>query len=215
MTNPTTRAYSLKSTHRKSLKSKKITTKKKRPSTWHNARLSNVCHYTISPRVSRWCEEHNKRQRNSVKSSNDGSFILQQYNRQTMATISTLTTYTHSDGTTLNNVPLNQVETNIFHLQSTLFLLGFICFPCWWVGGYYLEISQDRINLEEKQVMAVHPSLLANGKTCSKTLWISVTHDLETDTMFLFHRWNRVMSLVSVGLIIFISSLLIWYYVVY
>lgn len=228
MTNPIViKAYSLKSPayhHRKSLlQSKNKTNKKRRPSTWncHSTRLSNIRHYTISPRVSKWCEEHNKRQRLSVKSSNNGSFLPHPFNkRQTIATISTLTTHTNSDTTTLNNTTVMNdhicnVEENIFHIQSTLFLFGFLCFPCWWVGGYYLQIDQDGMNFEEKQVMTVHPSLLANGKTCSKILWIPVVHELNTDTATLFYKWNRLMSLVSIALILFILSLLVWYYVVY
>lgn len=148
--------------------------KKTRPSTW-------TCHrrYTVSPRVSRWVSQHNQR-------------------RLTVATISTLT----SETTILADE--SHHDQSIFHTQSLLFLFGFLYFPCWWIGGYYLKV--DLPDLERP----IHPSLLANGKTTSRLLW----HDISTDNL-LFYHWNRCMSLVSILLLILETSLIIWYYVAY
>ncbi|KAG2229032.1 hypothetical protein BDF21DRAFT_430369 [Thamnidium elegans] len=185
----------------RSLKTQRKTVlQKKRPSTWtcHTKRLST--RHTISPRVSKWC------QRMSTKSINDATF---QFFHQRQTTISTLTT--HSEAVTPFLAPQNN---NIFHVQSILFLFGFLWFPCWWVAAYWFKIEPDRLNREEKQVVMIHPSLLANGKTCSKSFWVSPVQE-KFGTVELFYRWNKVMSLVSVGLVVCIVCLVIWYYVGY
>lgn len=250
------------------------TNKKKRPSTWTcHQRLSLNQRYTISPRVSKCCSQHYKKTRQEIRSTKASSntdtisifYSAEDCNgphdeeedqhqfdtkRQTMATIST---NTNSDATTLNhptaanalvyNSPSSPFEA-VFHAQSILFLFGFLFFPCWWIGGYYLKAEapnqqqptlaaiaaqgQDQsqkdilLNAEEKQMMmTVHPSLLANGKTSSRSFWVPPPPSstgpltLQQDTKPLFHKWNRVMSLVSVGLSICIVALLIWYFVAY
>lgn len=185
----------------RSLKTQRKTAlQKKRPSTWtcHTKRLST--RHTISPRVSKWCQE-----RMSTKSSNDATF---QFFHQRQTTISTLTT--HSEAVT----PFLAPQNNIFHVQSVLFLFGFLWFPCWWIAAYWFKIEPDRLNREEKQVVMIHPSLLANGKTCSKSFWVTPVQE-KVGTVELFYRWNKVMSLASVGLVVCVVSLVVWYYVGY
>jgi hypothetical protein len=254
MINSSCRTISLKSSsssyHRKSLfnsSNNKINNKKKRPSTWTcHQRLSLGRHHTVSPRLTRWCSQHSKRrQRRSTKSSSgyhtEDDLLSQHYpcidtKRQTIATIST---NTNSDTATLNHHTITTAATTInhhryhhyppasvFHTQSLLFLFGFLFFPCWWVGGYYIKVAQeskDPMDIEEKKMMTVHPSLLANGKTSSRLFWVppplpppsTKTIILNQDTIIFFYKWNRFMSLISVGLTFCIIGLLIWYCVKY
>jgi hypothetical protein len=121
-----------------------------------------------------------------------------------MATISTLAN-TNSETTTLNHI--DNYGNNIFHTQSLLFLFGFLFFPCWWIGGYCLKIE-----VRDIESITVHPSMLANGKTCSRMLWLSNGKD-EMNEIQLFYRWNRCMSFVSIGLMFIMTSLIIWYYI--
>ncbi|KAG2197055.1 hypothetical protein INT47_009771 [Mucor saturninus] len=189
------RSYSLKSPWQKPVAKSK---KKQRRRTWHPTRPCSI--HPISPRVSKW---------------RAGNSFLVHPKRLTVATISTLTSSNTSSSSPL---PIDSFKrmtpvVNVFHLQSTLFLFGFLCFPCWWVGGYCLPAKHTA---EYGQVMmAVHPSLLANGRMCSKTLWTCTDYDPEKDTILMFYRWNRFMALVSVALVLFILSLFIWYYVAY
>lgn len=223
-TTTTTRSVSLY--HRKSLFGHSHGLKKKtRPSTW-----TTTCHrrrYTISPRVSRWVSQHNNQQQ-QIRAS-----------RLTMATISSLTTSTN-DSDTIVAIPTTSTTTTttghphrpyyhnterpIFHTQSLLFLFGFLYFPCWWIGGYYLKVvvvvKEDVVEEEiaDLERRPVHSSLLANGKTTSRHLlyyWPPQVQNGEMDDRLLFYHWNRCMSLVSIVLLILETSLIIWYYVAY
>lgn len=220
MSNFITRSRSLKSNHKRVVQ-------KKRPSTWtagigYPSNTKRVSRYKCSPRISnnsstKWTDQS----RVLSMKSNDYHHHHQENHRirHTIGTISTLTTQACSDIATLKTRTMGRKRIeNIFHTQSTLFLFGFLWFPCWWVGGYWLKVELNRLNLEEKQQMSIHPSLLANGKMCSRILWVSNTaaeEVWEENTVELFHRWNQVMSYVSVVLILLIVSLLVWYYVAY
>lgn len=210
-TTTTTNTRSVSLYHRKSLlfSHNNGLKKKTRPSTW-----TTTCHrrYTISPRVSRWVSQHKQQFRSS---------------RLTIATISSLTTSTN-DSDTIIAIPNEHhhpyhyyyPERSIFHTQSLLFLFGFLYFPCWWIGGYYLKVegTASAADLESQQ-QPVHPSLLANGKTTSRHLplyhWWQPSAMQQHDDRLLFYHWNRCMSLVSIVLLIFETGLIIWYYVAY
>ncbi|KAI9259308.1 hypothetical protein BY458DRAFT_517429 [Sporodiniella umbellata] len=90
--------------------------------------------------------------------------------------------------------------------QGWLFLFGFLCFPCWWIGGY---------RLSKPQPVIVHPSVLANGHTA--TLFLS---ELEEDQLSIshlsvfFYRWNRYMAWVSLAYVLAIVGLFIWYFLI-
>ncbi|KAI9351887.1 hypothetical protein BD770DRAFT_393549 [Pilaira anomala] len=227
MSNFAARSRSLNSNHKRVVQ-------KKRPSTW----TAGIGYPSITKRFSRYKTSVRNSNNSSTKWTDQSRVLSMKSNdyhhhhhhhlqenhriRHTIGTISTLTTQACSDITTLKTRTTKRSVENIFHTQSTLFLFGFLWFPCWWVGGYWLKIEVNRLNLEERQQMSIHPSLLANGKMCSRILWVSNNTTTtaeevceEEDTVELFHRWNQVMSYVSVVLILLIVSLLVWYYVGY
>ncbi|KAI7900758.1 uncharacterized protein BX663DRAFT_562815 [Cokeromyces recurvatus] len=111
----------------------------------------------------------------------------------------------------------------IFHTQSLLFLFGFLFFPCWWIGGYFIKMDNSHHDLEKKtshddNSVYVHSSLLANGKTTTKKLvWIPsssspTSHLYQSNYNDLFYKGNRMMSIISIGLVIVILSLFLWYF---
>ncbi|KAI9478793.1 MAG: hypothetical protein EXX96DRAFT_260437 [Benjaminiella poitrasii] len=173
--------------------------------------------------------------------------------RQTRVTISTLTsssnsscaTTKHSSISTFKNKDMLQLvcppeeqdpicDDHIFHTQSLLFLFGFLFFPCWWVGGYFLKAEDifcesltDNDDLEKNDIylMTVHSSLLANGKASSKVFQFPFSNSSQalgnlsryqsSNYRALFYKWNRIMSIVSIGLVMVIISLFLWYFVQY
>ena len=183
------RSKSLKSSTRK----RKSNNIQKRPKTW-------TCHpkrYTVSPRVSRWVSQHN------IK-------------RQTIATISTLSSHTNSEATLVHFHQAVAPGQDIFHTQSLLFLFGFLFFPCWWVGGFYLKVNNVSAlpELDVEKRMTMHSPLIANGRTASRILLrlpAASSDSLLMDTKQLFHVWNRLMSVVSIGLTLLMIGLLVWY----
>lgn len=184
-----------------------LKTKHKRRQTW----TCQPRHQT-SLNVFRWNSLHQKkRQRISKKIT-----PYESYARRT--TISTFTNsteyYSFSEKSTLVDQPIQR--PSILNAQSLLFLFGFLFFPCWWIGGYYLKKPCEED--EEQRWVTVHPSLLANGQTSSKILWLANIQSVkrqEIDELLLFYRWNRLMSLVSIGFLVLISGLFIWYFVKY
>jgi hypothetical protein len=128
--------------------------------------------------------------------------------RQTLATISTLTSVASQTPAVVYQQP---IILPTFHQQSLLFLFGFLFFPCWWVGGYVLRVAQTD---EEKQTMVVHPSLLANGKTSSRLFWLPSPSNPQVPTYIsTYCNWNRIMAKASIGLVLVVISLLIWYFI--
>ncbi|KAI8069780.1 uncharacterized protein B0P05DRAFT_589238 [Gilbertella persicaria] len=128
--------------------------------------------------------------------------------RQTIATIST---FTSTANTYL--VYTSPLSDPVFHSQSLLFLFGFLFFPCWWIGGFYLKMEPIPC-VDMEQSVIVHPSLIANGKTSSHVLQsVVIVHANKTDSIRFFYRWNRHMSFVSIGLLMIMLGLLIWYFV--
>ncbi|OAD72280.1 hypothetical protein PHYBLDRAFT_146484 [Phycomyces blakesleeanus NRRL 1555(-)] len=85
----------------------------------------------------------------------------------------------------------------VFHVQSLMFLFGFLFFPCWWIGGFLVGSKTEEIkrlvNVTNTNtntntnattspttspiyplptLLVVHPSMLANGRTASRLLWL-------------------------------------------
>ncbi|KAI9011927.1 hypothetical protein CLU79DRAFT_839210 [Phycomyces nitens] len=75
----------------------------------------------------------------------------------------------------------------VFHAQSLLFLFGFVLFPCWWIGAFLLENEEEELKkldngtntttspispIHPPTLLVVHPSMLANGRTASRLLWL-------------------------------------------
>lgn len=179
---------------------------------------------------SRWHSQYKKkknRSRTTTRSSSSLKSLLvndyvaslhQRLFRQTIITISTVSTIEpqqQSSPTTRVLGPQQPPHVHVFHTQSLLFIFGFLFFPCWWVGGFYLKLEYA---LEEKQdeEMAVHSSLLANGKTYCKTLPSSPYEPvIEYYLASTFYKWNRIMSIMSILLLVFMIILLIWYFLKY
>ncbi|KAI7868707.1 hypothetical protein BDF14DRAFT_1789986 [Spinellus fusiger] len=79
------------------------------------------------------------------------------------------------------SMPPMPLPIPVFHTQSILFLFGFICFPCWWVAAFLLEVEKIKkekqptdayTTLRPPNVLVVHPSMIANGRTTSRVLWM-------------------------------------------
>ncbi|KAI8369164.1 hypothetical protein EDC96DRAFT_573907 [Choanephora cucurbitarum] len=131
--------------------------------------------------------------------------------RQTITTISTLT----SSSTMTYHLYQPPDKEPIIHAQSMLFLFGFLFFPCWWIGGFCLKVNRGTLDDLEKSVM-VHPSLLANGKTASRILEsVAVGRPIRTEqtSVYIFYQWNRYMSMASIGILVVVIALVIWYLV--
>ncbi|ORY97319.1 hypothetical protein BCR43DRAFT_513744 [Syncephalastrum racemosum] len=107
---------------------------------------------------------------------------------------------------------------NIFSRQSLLFLFGFLFFPCWWIGAFWVHSTPPK-DVRQSSAMAVHPSLLANGRVASRLFLLlpdEEEHVIPADwytEQQMFRRWNRYMSFASVPLLAVILSMLSWYYV--
>lgn len=203
-----------------------IQQKKRRPNTWacHPKRYSS---YSTN-KIMRWSSQHYRKRTTSQSSllpSPVASIPLhQQILRHTMLTISTLTSTTCSR--THCSFPKRAREElvcgertpdTIFHVQSLLFLFGFLFFPCWWIGGYYIKpVYLNDVEGSPKGRITVHPSLLANGRTASRFfVELSAVEAANHDVTFMysFYRWNRRMSLVSIALVMLVIGLLVWYFV--
>lgn len=107
---------------------------------------------------------------------------------------------------------------NIFSRQSLLFLFGFLFFPCWWIGAFCTHVTPPK-NVRQSSAMAVHPSLLANGRVASRLFLLLPDEEEHVvpaawySEQEMFRRWNRYMSFASVPLLAIILSMLSWYYV--
>lgn len=168
--------------------------------------------HRCNPNLLRWYSvRYQKHQRLSKRKS------IQYYRHFRQTTMSTLTSST--DCCCYSNKVItvkNDRSPPIFHKQSLLFLFGFLFFPCWWIGGYYLDIPCKDDN--EQVWTIIHPSLIANGKTSCKILWLPGGPKVKSREAYekaLFYRWNRIMSQISVGFIILITALFIWYFIMY
>ncbi|KAI8390130.1 hypothetical protein BD560DRAFT_429929 [Blakeslea trispora] len=133
--------------------------------------------------------------------------------RQTITTISTLT----STSTMTYHLYQRPEKEPIIHVQSMLFLFGFLFFPCWWIGGFCLTIDPTLLEEDLEKSIMVHPSLLANGKTASRILEsvavASKPKRAEQNSVYIFYQWNRYMSMASIGILMVVVGLLIWYLV--
>ena len=119
----------------------------------------------------------------------------------------------------------------VFHTQSLLFLFGFLFLPCWWIGAFWYPhgISPEpgvSPAMDEEGVVpsliVVHPSMFANGRAVSHVLISpappikkpSRNYDhllaLERESR-MYHRWNRIMSVASIGILATVISMLAWY----
>lgn len=187
---------------------------KKRPSTWNPASTANKRTNSIS-RVKRWQSQQRKR---ASRSS-----ITTHSNRHTITTISTLTFSNknsilhwqcHQGRDTQDPSHPNQHLHSVFHTQSLLFLFGFLFFPCWWIGGFYIKVVTNDI---ETTTIIIHPSMIANGKTSSRLFQLPQHADIGSlssssfDEILFFYRWNRCMSIFSIFLVLVVISMLIWY----
>lgn len=191
-----------------------------RPNTWS-------CQTRPTSAIVRWrsqCVKKKNRFRMTQSSSSIKSLLVNDYVtslhqrlfRQTTITISTVSTATELQQYLPTTILPHQQElsyyVHVFHSQSLLFLFGFLFFPCWWVGGYYLKLEQtQKCDAIEERV--VHPSLLANGKTCCKTLpplpCMTSVHEYYLESTF--YKWNRIMSVISIILLVIFTFLLFWH----
>jgi hypothetical protein len=203
-----------------------ISPKKKRRSTW-TCNPKRYSSYSTN-RIMRWRSQHYRKRIASQSSmllpQEDSIPLHQQILRHTMITISTLTSTTCSrthcsrlQTATDEGYHGERVQDCIFHLQSLLFLFGFLFFPCWWIGGYCIKLNcPNDLEAAPKSRLTVHPSLLANGRTASRFfIELSVNETANHDMSFvpLFYKWNRRMSLVSIVLVMLVIGLLVWYFV--
>lgn len=110
---------------------------------------------------------------------------------------------------------LVEMPASFCSMQATLFALGFLVFPCWWIGGFYCRPQ-------------VIPG--SNCSTCSSCSSSSTKKSLswaqplagplskhqyrsELSYSQLFHLLNRAMAILSGLWIIATVSIVIWYYV--
>lgn len=160
--------------------------------------------------ISRWYSLHQKRRQRISKA------LPYHTRRTTISTLTTTSTKSYSNNVTLieQHQQVLCFYPSIFNTQSILFLFGFLFFPFWQVGGYYLKEPNEMMDVEQTWV-TVYPSLLANGKTSNKIFWLSNVQQARQNESMLFYRWNRLMSLVSIGLVILVIGLFIWYFIQY
>jgi hypothetical protein len=199
---------------------------KRKRSTW-TCNPKRYSSYSAN-RIMRWRSQHYRKRttsQSSLLSPQQVSIPLHhQILRNTMITISTLTSTTCSRAhcsriQTQTNEDFygEQIPDSIFHIQSLLFLFGFLFFPCWWIGGYYIKVdSSSDVEASPKSRITVHPSLLANGRTASRFfVELPVIEAANHNVAFVpwFYKWNRRMSLVSIILVMLVIGLLVWYFV--
>jgi hypothetical protein len=96
-------------------------------------------------------------------------------------------------------------EHCIFSMQATLFALGFLLFPCWWIGGFYCR-SPGRINKKARNWMS-RSTWVLTGTIDKNTQRSELTYPQ------LFHVLNRLMAILSAVWLIVAISIIIWYYV--
>lgn len=117
----------------------------------------------------------------------------------------------------------------VFHTQSLLFLFGFLFFPCWWIGGFWLAPGKTKKKSKHNDVLPlaakspacsyrpVHSSLIANGRVFRRWLVMPLhqpsasTIDPAVQEQETYRRWNRYMSFVSLFLLAIVIAMLIWY----
>lgn len=185
---------------------------KKRPHTWDPVRLARKSN-SIS-RLKRWKSQQRRRASRSSAITAD--------NRHTITTISTLTFSNknsilhwqcHQENAK-DQCRQHQRPHSVFHSQSLLFLFGFLFFPCWWIGGYYVKCVTNDI---ETTTIIIHPSMIANGKTSSRLFQLPHYADMDSkssssfDEILFFYKWNRCMSIFSIFLVLIVISMLVWY----
>ncbi|KAI8994852.1 hypothetical protein BDB01DRAFT_872346 [Pilobolus umbonatus] len=198
-------------------------------STWNcrrnSRRTSGVSSRRSSRRVVSW-KPHPQSKKKRVSSISKKSSISVNI-RRTIATISSLTS-SLSQNDIDHLIRFHKItafenhQIIVFHTQSILFVFGFLFFPCWWIGGFCMHpvIEHDIEKLKDKStLMVVHPSLLANSRTSSRLICLMdnehYIQNAHYHSILSFHRWNRIMTFVSFGLIVIFIVLIVWYYVQY
>ncbi|KAI9305966.1 hypothetical protein BJ944DRAFT_264309 [Cunninghamella echinulata] len=99
-------------------------------------------------------------------------------------------------------LPIHIKPIPTFHTQSLLFLFGFLFFPCWWIGWYLGSKYRHHHN---NQVYQYPPQYENNVH-----MWSS---DSFYNEIQCYSKFNRILSIVSFFLILFIIALIVWYYV--
>lgn len=105
-----------------------------------------------------------------------------------------------------------QAEGSLCSMQITLFALGFLLFPCWWIGGFYCRPQTSagsvRSSCSSIDIKTSSWMTKALGGSLHKA-----QYRRELSYSQLFHLLNRAMALLSAIWMIVIISVVIWYYV--
>ncbi|KAI9284751.1 hypothetical protein BC943DRAFT_325525 [Umbelopsis sp. AD052] len=106
-----------------------------------------------------------------------------------------------------------QAEGSLYSMQVTLFALGFLLFPCWWIGGFYCRPQTSAGSVRSSCSSSVD---LKTSSWMTKALGGTLhkaQYRRELSYSQLFHLLNRAMALLSTVWMIVIVSIVIWYYV--
>ncbi|GAB5588821.1 hypothetical protein Unana1_03721 [Umbelopsis nana] len=103
-----------------------------------------------------------------------------------------------------------------WNLQTYLFLFGFIAFPCWWIGAF---MPTSPSNLKLYNVKMANDRSHHRGSTTpfdrtSSPNIISVQPpqaDSKSTAKHTFRRLNRVMTIISVVVVILVAAMMVWY----
>lgn len=118
---------------------------------------------------------------------------------------------------------LVELHTSFCSMQATLFVLGFLVFPCWWIGGFYCR-PQGLPGSNRSSISSDSSSSGSSGGWKKRDWMTNTTNALagplgknhdgsELSYSQLFHLLNRVMALLSALWLMVTISIIIWYYV--
>jgi hypothetical protein len=106
-----------------------------------------------------------------------------------------------------------QTGSSIYSMQVTLFALGFLLFPCWWIGGFYCRphtsagsVRSSYSSSDDQKTSSWMTKALAGSLHKAR-------YRKELSYSHLFHLLNRTMAILSAVWMIVTISIIIWYYV--